>query len=305
MEKLVFGMKNLPIIKNNLKNIDKDKTKQMIKDFIENNFNIFDTSYTYHKQAAENIIADILVKNYDHKHFKVIDKLPIMSFNSNDDIDQFFKGQLTTTNLDYFDYYQIPDLYTVKTDVDNYNLIEFLSDKKTEGLIKKVGLSSVAGYQQLDAILSENNIFDYVQLDLNYLDMNNPDLQIQKCFNIACKHKIPIFASEPLKGGLLLNLPKKAVELIKDTTGDTPLTWAFRYLISIPDIDCIISNMSTPQQLQQNMQIFKNIQPLTHEELTIIDDIIKIIQTSSMNNIPGCTLSCSTCTQNCPSAQRR
>ena len=63
--------------------------------------------------------------------------------------------------------------------------------------------------------------------------------------------------------------------------------------------------MSTLQQLQQNMQIFKNIQPLTSRELIIIDDIIKIIQTSSMNNIPGCTLSCSTCTQNCPGAQRR
>lgn len=305
MEKLVFGMRNLPIIKNNIKNIDEDKTKQMIKDFMENNFNIFDTSYTYHRQKAENIIADILVENYDHKNFKVIDKLPIMSFKNNEDIDQFFKRQLTTTNLDYFDYYQIPDLYTVKTDIDNYNLVEFLNDKKTEGLIKKVGLSSVAGYQQLDTTLSENDVFDYVQLDLNYLDMNNPNLQIQKCFNVACKHKKPIFASEPLKGGLLLNLPKKAVELIKDTTGDTPLIWAFRYLISIPDIDYIISNMSTLQQLQQNMQIFKNIQLLTSEELTIIDDIIKIIQTSSMNNIPGCTLSCSTCTQNCPSAQRR
>ena len=58
MEKLVFGMRNLPIIKNNLKNIDEDKTKQMIKDFMENNFNIFDTSYTYHRQKAAGLIIN-------------------------------------------------------------------------------------------------------------------------------------------------------------------------------------------------------------------------------------------------------
>lgn len=305
MKKLVFGMQNLPIIKNNKKNIDKQKTEEMINKYMENGYNCFDTSYTYHKQKAENIIADILTQNYDHKNFKVIDKLPIMSFNNNQEIDEFFKKQLKRTNLDYFDYYQIPDLFTVKTDIDNYNIVEFLNEKKDEDLIKKVGVSSFTGYQNLDTTLKENNIFEYVQLNTNYLDINNSSLQEKMCYDVICKHQKPIFASEPLKNGLLLNIPDKAKQLIKDKTNNTPIEFAFRYLISIPNIHDIIVNMTNIQQLQENIEIFEKIKPLNKDELKIVDEIIKIIQTSSINTPTGCSLSCSTCTLNCPSAQRR
>lgn len=56
----------------------------------------------------------------------------------------------------------------------------------------------------LDKILTAHPETEFVYLQLNYFDWNNPLINAEENYNVARKHNVPVFIMEPLKGGSLI-----------------------------------------------------------------------------------------------------
>lgn len=57
---------------------------------------------------------------------------------------------------------------------------------------------------------------DFVQLQINYADWENPAVQSRKCYEIARKYEKPIIVMEPVKGGMLATPPQSVVNILKE-----------------------------------------------------------------------------------------
>lgn len=167
---------------------------------------------------------------------------------------------------------------------------------KAEGKIKHLGFSTHARFDTFMRFLDKyGDSMEFCQIQLNYLDyeFQEAKLKIEECN----KRNIPILVMEPLRGGRLSNLSNAELDKIKKIRPDaTPTEIAFRWLQSIPGVLTILSGMSNPDQMADNVKTFQSDKPLTSDEMKIIDDLAK-----SMINpkIQPCT-SCRYCASHCP-----
>lgn len=299
MKKLGFGLMRLPIIKKEDGwEFDIPQLTKMVDTFLAKGFVYFDTAYSYHDNQSEKVVKEVLVKRYPRQSFKLATKMPTWLLNEKEDLDRLFNQQLEKTGAGYFDYYLIhclsTELYEKAKKVDAFS---FVSNKKQEGKILKMGFSFHDTADVLDKILTDHPEVDFVQLQINYLDWENEKIQSRKCYEVALKHNKEIIVMEPVKGGALANIPKKAEDIFKANNKDMSVaSWAIRYAAGLPNVIMVLSGMSNIMQLDDNVSFMENFVPLTEGEKKLCFKAADII--NSLPKVP-CT-ACNYCTENCP-----
>ena len=78
--------------------------------------------------------------------------------------------------------------------------------------------------------------------------------------------------------------------------GASPASWALRYVGSLDGVMTILSGMSTPQQMAENIETFSLFEALSADERAVLADVVK-----KMLDMPqvACT-ACRYCTDGCP-----
>ena len=299
MKKLGFGFMRLPLLEaEDQASVDYELLNRMVDSFLEQGFTYFDTAYMYHKFTSEIALRESLVKRHPRDSFTVATKLPTMFLKTKDDNERIFSEQLGKCGVDYFDYYLLHNL-----NVDHYAIAQrcesfsFLSRKKAEGKIRKIGFSFHDSAQLLDRILTEHPEVDFVQLQINYLDWDNAGIQSGACHEVARNHGKPIIVMEPVKGGMLANVSPEAEGRFKahQPTMSTA-SWAIRYAAGLEGVALVLSGMSDMEQLADNTGYMRQFIPLDEEEQHVLKDAVGIIQESIA--IP-CT-ACRYCVADCP-----
>lgn len=70
----------------------------------------------------------------------------------------------------------------------------FIKNLKKNGLARWIGFSFHDRAEVLAAILEKyHEDFDFVQLQINYLDWESPVIESRKCYEIAQKYGLPVF----------------------------------------------------------------------------------------------------------------
>lgn len=296
MPKLGFGLMRLPETDGV---IDLDKVNKMVDAYMANGFNYFDTAYVYHGGNSEKVVKKALVERYDRDSFTVASKLPAWCVNSFEDRDKVFNEQLERTGLAYFDFYL---LHSVE-DGNNYNNYEkfdcfnWAIAKKNEGKIKHLGFSYHGTPELLIKILDKHPETEFVQIQLNYADWDNKIVHSGKLYEILREREIPIIVMEPVKGGTLANMDSRYVDMYKSLRPDKSVaSWALRFCGSLPGICTILSGMSTEDQMNDNIDTFKNFEPLNREEKELINEVTKLMLDTPLI---GCT-ACKYCVDGCP-----
>ena len=88
-----------------------------------------------------------------------------------------FDTSLKQTGAGYFDFYLLHALQTENyKKYDEYKVWEFAKELKEKGLIRHYGFSFHAGPGLLDELLTKHPDVDFIQLQINYIDMENPNL---------------------------------------------------------------------------------------------------------------------------------
>jgi predicted aldo/keto reductase-like oxidoreductase len=174
----------------------------------------------------------------------------------------------------------------------------------------------------LDAFLTRHEgVFDFVQIQLNYLDWTMQDAK-EKC-DIIRKHGLGIWGMEPVRGGKLAVLPESekaklralrergvggdgaasdcggfggASGLAADGGAAEPsgASYAFRFLQDLPGVTVILSGMNEVFQVEDNLRTFREENPLSGEERSVLLDIAENLK----KGVP-CT-ACRYCCDGCP-----
>ena len=296
MPKIGFGLMRLPETDGV---IDIDKVCKMADAYLDAGFNYFDTAYVYHGGNSERAVKEAIVKRHPRDSFTIATKLPAWSIHSFEDRDKIFNEQLERCGVDYFDFYllhSIEDGNNYDTYV-KYDCFNWCIQKREEGKIKHFGFSFHGTPELLIKIVDSHPEIEFVQIQLNYADWDNPLVHSGELYKILSERNIPIIVMEPCKGGKLANHDEECTDILKSVRPDKSVaSWAFRFVGSLPGVTTILSGMSTQEQMDDNMETFKNFEPLSDEERKAID---KVIEAMFRVEQIGCT-ACRYCVDGCP-----
>ena len=296
MPKLGFGLMRLP---ENDGVIDIEHVSRRVDAYMDAGLNYFDTAYVYHGGKSEVAAKEAIVKRYPREAFMLATKLPAWEIKKEEDVERLFNEQLERAGVSYFDFYllhSIEDGSNYDTYV-KYDCFKWGMKKKEEGKIRHFGFSFHGSPALLEEILDKHPEIEFVQIQLNYADWNNPVVCSGQLYEILSSRNIPIIVMEPVKGGTLASLKPELEAKYKAVRPDSSIaSWALRYVGSLPGVMTILSGMSNEEQMKDNIGTFRNFEPLTEEEKAVVDEV-----TAIMLDIPliGCT-SCRYCCDGCP-----
>ncbi len=278
--------------------IDKNEFKRMIDVFLEAGFNYFDTAHGYIGGKSEPAIKECLTSRYDRDKFVLANKISYWCFEKEEDILPLFEKQLERCGVDYFDFYLFHCLnHEGYEKHKRCNTFEKIKKLKEQGKIKHIGMSFHDTADCLDMILTEQPYMEVVQLQLNYLDYDDPTVQSRACYDVAVKHGKKVIVMEPVKGGALANLPHKAANELKALGDGSQASYAISYAASYPEVIMVLSGMGNMDMMNDNIRTLKNFVPFKDEEFKVFDNVREIIR--EIKQLP-CT-KCNYCAEVCPS----
>lgn len=293
-----FGCMRLPTVG---ERIDREAFCRMIDTFMERGFNYFDTARMYHSGDSERALYDCLVSRYPRESYFLVNKLSGPYFETADDVRPLFEDQLSVMGVDYFDLYLMHSQHA-----GNYpkfracRAYETAFELKREGKIRHVGLSFHDTPELLDRILTDYPEIECVQIQLNYVDFDDPVVEGGGCYEVCRKHGKPIIVMEPVKGGALVRLPERAASLLEEQKGGSVASYAIRYAASFEGVFMVLSGMSNDEQLADNLSFMENFVPLSDAEHALIREVTRIYRAENLIPCTGCAY----CVDGCPASIR-
>lgn len=294
IKKLGFGLMRLPQ-KDSM--IDIEETKKMVDCFMNAGFTYFDTAWAY--AGSEDAIRQALVERYPRESFQLATKNAAwINCKTKEDAQKQFEVSLKQTGAGYFDFYLLHNLGEGRTRLfDDYDLWHFVQEKKKEGLIRHIGFSFHSTSEELDEILRAHPEAEFVQLQINYADWEDPIVQSRACYETARKYNKPVIIMEPVKGGLLANPPEPVKNVLKEADPSASCaSWAIRFAAQLDGVLTVLSGMSSMEQMEDNLSYMKDFIQFSESE----NETIRRAQ-EELKKIPliPCTV-CNYCAKVCP-----
>ena len=291
--------------------IDEEKARKVIEYAYEHGVNYFDTAYGYHGGESERFVGKVL-NQYPRESWHLATKVPghMMRFSTGRlefsgymtghtvaSPAALFEEQLEKCGVGYFDFYLLHNLcetsYDFYTDED-LGVVEYLLVQKKAGRIHHLGFSAHGRAETIDKFLSWKDCFEFVQIQLNYLDWTLQDAK--RKYEVITDHGIPVIVMEPCRGGRLASLNEKADAMLKKARpNDSIASWAFRFLQSLPNVQVVLSGMTTMEQVVENVKLFSDPDPTTEEEKELLQQAIATMV--SLVPCTGCRYCCDACPQ--------
>ena len=297
--KLGFGCMRLPLTDpQDQTSIDIEQFKQMVDVFMEAGGTYFDTAYVYHDGASETALNEALVKRYDRSSYTIATKCLAWACPDAQTAQACLDTSLERLGVDYVDFYLLHNVGGVRTaKFDEYDMWNFAQAQKAAGKIKHVGFSIHDGAETLDKLLTEHPEMEFVQLQVNYIDWEDPVVESKKCMEVAKKHGVPVVIMEPARGGRLADLPERAVEILKAANPEkSQVSWAYRFCYNLPNVITVLSGMSNLDQVKQNVADFLQNEPFSPSEQKTLDAALEALRSVGL---APCT-ACRYCVKDCP-----
>lgn len=294
IKKLGFGLMRLPQKDGK---IDIVQVKQMVDRFLAEGFTYFDTAWAY--AGSEDAIRQALVERYPRDRFLLATKNAAwIDCKCREDAIKQFDISLRQTGAGYFDFYLLHNLGESRTHFfDDFDLWNWIQEKKRQGLIRHAGFSFHSTPEELDALLTAHPEMEFVQLQINYADWDNPAIQSRRCYEVARKHGKPVIVMEPVKGGMLATPPAPVEQILKASDPQASnASWAIRFAADLDGVITVLSGMSSLEQMEDNLASMKRFSGLT----TVQKQTIVQAQ-EALAEIPliPCT-NCNYCAKVCP-----
>ena len=294
MKKLGFGLMRLPM-KDGA--IDVEATKLMVDRFLEAGGTYFDTAFAY--PGSEEAIRQALVERYPRESFLLADKLAAwLNCDTAEKAKHQFDVSLRKTGAGYFDFYLLHNLGDVRTGFyEDFGIWDFAKEKMREGKIRHLGFSFHGTPPQLREILEKHPEAEFVQLQINYADWENPVIRSRECYEVAREFHKPVVIMEPVKGGMLANPPESVKQILQAAEPESSCaSWAVRFAADLEGLIVVLSGMSNVEQMEDNLSYMKDFTGLTESQKETINKAREAL--AKIPVIP-CT-TCNYCAKVCP-----
>lgn len=266
--------------------VDVEEAVKLLRKAYDMGVNYFDTAVVYHKGESEKIFGKAF-EIYDRSSYYLADKMSIWVCKDEQEMKDLFERQLKTLKTDYIDFYLVHSLNRNHYQkVKEFHCVEFLQEMKRQGKIKHLGFSFHDTYPVFTQILNDYD-WDFVQIQLNYLDWQNQGAE--QLYRELEKRNLPCMVMEPVRGGYLATLDEqRAKPFLKMEPNRSIASWAIRWVESLPQVTVVLSGMSDMAQLEDNVAMMTNFEPMNEKELEAVAKVVEEIR--KVNDIPctGC-----------------
>lgn len=294
VSRLGFGTMRLPTSQSNADIVESEATEMLIYG-IENGVNLIDTAYPYHSATldgsgnSEIFLGKFFSENDYRDEVLISTKSPSWAIEKTSDFDYYLDEQLNKLQTDYIDIYLLHSLTVPDwTKVNNLGVLDFLDDCLSSGKVKHIGFSSHIEIDYLIEIVDEYPKWEVVLTQMNYLDEYYQSgvmgLDYLKQENIGS------MVMEPLRGGRLVqNIPQEVQDLWNTSeVKRTPVEWALQYLWNRDDIDCVLSGMTSLEQVKENVRIASTEDIISDYDHELIREVARTYRTFLGNSCTRC-----------------
>jgi predicted aldo/keto reductase-like oxidoreductase len=272
---LGFGTMRLPVDAEN--KIISEEATDMLHYAIDNGVNYVDTAWPYHQGQSELFVGEALKGGYREKVY-LATKLPVWLVEKPEDFDYYLDEQLKRLQTDHIDFYLMHALNQDRwTNVLlKHDVFSFLEKIKKDGRVKYVGFSYHDTLPLFKEIIDAYD-WDFCQIQFNFIDHDyQAGLEGMK---YAREKGMGVIAMEPLRGGSLVNDIPEDIQKIWDSApvNRSAVEWALKYVWHYPEIDLLLSGMSTHQQVEDNIKYAnkEDAQKLSDHEVKMIYKVKK------------------------------
>jgi len=281
---LGFGCMRFPVTPEG--KIDEAKAEEMLQKGIAQGVNYIDTAYPYHNGESEPFVGKVL-KKYDRNSFFLATKLPVWMVHSIEDVDRIFEEQLKRLQTDHIDFYLMHAMGRERfNEMVKIGCVKRLEELKAEGRIKYLGFSFHDSYEAFEEILNYRD-WDFCQIQLNYMDTE--EQAGIKGYELAASKEIPVIVMEPVKGGSLASFSEDIMEKFHSVNENaSAASFALRYVGSLPGVKVVLSGMSTMEQVEDNLNTFRDFKPLSKKEQEVIEEVVELLHSRVQNGCTGC-----------------
>ena len=299
---LGYGMMRLPVVGGGTErdhpdaDIDQEMVNRQVDYAIEHGVNYFDTSPAYCQGRSEGATGKALSR-HPRDRFFVATKLSNFApaTRSRAASIEMFENSLKELQVSYIDYLLLHAIGGGGDAEKEFNerfidngILDWLVEQKEKGRIRNLGFSYHGDISIFDKLLKWMDDgryhWDFVQIELNYLDWNYADeinprnTDASYLYEELSKRDIPAVIMEPLLGGRLARVPDPVVKKMKQQRPDDSVaSWAFRFAGTPEKVLTVLSGMTYMEHLRENIRTYAPLQPLTPDEntflLTIAEDI--------------------------------
>lgn len=241
---LGFGMMRLQ--KNADGTIDEKWAIETLRNAIDNGLSYVDTAYAY--GDSERVTGLCLQDGYREK-VTLATKMPVSMLKCEEDFERILNEELERLQTDHIDVYLLHALSRDRWEnyVVKYNVLAHAEKALAEGKIRHLGFSFHDSYDAFVEILNAYDKWEFCQIQLNYLDVNyQAGIAGMK---LAHERGLAVVIMEPLRGGNIVNVPAEVAELLPSN----PVESALDFLWNMPEVNVVLSGMSTTEQVEQNM----------------------------------------------------
>ncbi len=268
--------------------IDQKKAEEEMRLAIEQGVNYFDTAYTY--PGSEVALGTFLAKGFRDK-VNIATKLPHYYIKTPQDMERYFREQLSRLKTDHVEYYLMHMLNDVAAweRLKMLGIEEWIAEKKASGEIQNIGFSFHGGTDNFLKIIDAYD-WDFCQIQYNYMDEHSQ--AGKRGLLYASEKGLPVIIMEPLRGGRLVQgLPASAKRIVEQAVPHrSAAEWGLRWLWNQPQVTVVLSGMNDKAQVEENIRIASDTMPgsMGEEEVQVIERIKKEINTYVKVPCTGC-----------------
>ncbi len=295
---LGYGMMRLPMKEEEVNGekqsseIDQEMVNQEVDYALEHGVNYFDTSPAYCRGLSERSTG-IALSRHPRESYYVATKLSNFTpptWTRQGSI-EMFENSLKELRVDYVDYLLLHGIGMGNDALKDFNarymdngILDWLVEQKQKGRIRNLGFSYHGDIKIFDLALQWHDEgryhWDFVQIELNYLDwnyadeINNRNTDAVYLYGELKKRGIPAVIMEPLLGGRLSKVPDPIVAKMKQREPEQSVaSWAFRFAGTPDGVLTVLSGMTYMEHLKDNLCTYSPLKPLTDEENAFLMEI--------------------------------
>ena len=275
---------------------DLARTTAMVDRFLAAGGRYFDPAWAY--GDSEDTARRALVERHPRESFFLATKMaPWLGEGTREAAVAQFETSLRRTGAGYFDFYLMHNLGESRTEAfDRLGLWDFAKERKAAGQIRHIGFSFHSTAEELERVIAAHPEAEFVQLQLNYADWEDPVVQSRRNYEVARCAGLPVVAMEPVKGGLLADPPPSVKAVFERAGRGSAAAWALRFVLGLDGVAMVLSGMSTEAQMEENVATAAAFGGLSDADRAVLEEA-----RAELAKIPmvPCTR-CAYCMKACP-----
>ena len=272
---LGFGIMRMPVVEKDYGRIDEEKALKMVRGAIDSGVNYLDTAWNYHRDNSEGFVGRVLSDGYREK-VRIATKMPCWLVEKPDDLDRLFDTQMERLQVSHVDFYLLHALQRDWWDrMKSMGYLRWAEKKMSEGVIRHLGFSFHDRFPLFKRIVDDYDNWTMTMVQHNYMDAEKEAGTAG--IKYARERGLAVVAMEPLRGGQLAKEPPGDISRILQKADDdrSPAEWGLRWLWNQDDVSLVLSGMSSPEQVEENIRIASETFPgcLTSCEAETIEEV--------------------------------